>query len=563
MKVPHIAPALAAVAIAAGALAGGYLYARSVEARYLHALAPVIASSQFPVKFQGSAWQRAAFREADLLPLYGSSELEIKDPYHAANLFKEYPTGFTIFPVGKMGAGSLAILQELAAVGSDLQGKKVAISITPPPYFRGMNPNENYQGNFSPLYASALAFSMDLGIPLKQKIARRMLDYPKTLERQSLTRFALHRLAENSPLGSAIYCGLMPLGQVQNVVFQLQDHWNTLAFIHSMEPDLLHDVRHEPAILDWQVLAGEAELFYRDAAYNNPFGIAKHVWERDGIRLGRQANAYPDGIFPLVKAICEMAQTISLGKEWTDLELLLQTLQELGARSLILSSPMKGAYYAYWAVPYEERRLYYDRLEKLTGEYNVPTIDFADHDGDAFFTLDAASHISSKGWIYYCKALDAFYHAKAINGAYALVSDLPEGPGPAPDGPREKIPRYEGFHDMNGPSTIAGWAWDATHPDRPVPVDIYDGEQLVATIAADRFSEGLKKAGIGNGRHVFAYAIPERLKDGRSHMIRVRIAGTSLDLKRTPKPLRVASGVRGQEPVVREERKTHRDELPP
>jgi D-alanine transfer protein len=542
MKAPHLAPALAAVVIVAGALDGGYLYARSVEERYLHALAPVIASDQFPVKFQGSAWQRAAFKEADLLPLYGSSELEFKDPYHAANVFKDYPTGFTIFPVGKMGAGCLAILEELAAVGSDLQGKKVAISINPPPFFRGMSSNENYRGNFSPLYASALAFSMDLGIPLKQKIARRMLEYPETLKKEPLTRFALHRLAEDSPLGSAVYRILMPLGQIQNLVFQLQDQWNALVFIHSMKPDLVHDVRHKPATLDWQVLAGEAKLLYRDAANTNPFGMANYVWEADGSRLVHQVNAHPGSIFPLVKVICEMAQTISLAKEWTDFELLLQTLQELGARPLILSSPMKGVYYAYWAVPYEERRLYYDRLEKLTGEYNVPTIDFADHDGDAFFTRDAASHLSSKGWIYYCKALDAFYHAKEIDGAYALVSDLPRGPGPAPDGPREKFPRYEGFHDVSGPLTIAGWAWDATQPDRLVPVDIYDGEQLLATILADRFSEGLKKAGIGNGKHVFAYGVPERLKDGRPHMIRVRIAGTGLDLKRTPGPLAVATG---------------------
>jgi D-alanine transfer protein len=545
MRAPHLAPAFAAVAIMAGALGGGYWYARSVEARYLHALAPVIASDQFPVKFQGSAWQRAAFREADLLPLYGSSELEFKNPYHAANLFKGYPTGFTIFPVGKMGASCLSILGELAAVGSDLQGKKVAISINPPPFFRGMMPDENYRGNSSPLYASALAFSMNLGIPLKQKIARRMLEYPKALENQPLTRFAVHRLAEDSPLGGAIYRGLMPLGQIQNLVFQLQDHWNALVFIHSMEPDLVHDVRHESATLDWQVLAGQAELLYRDNADDNPFGIAKQVWERDGSRLVHQVNAYPGGILPLVKVISEMAQTISLAKEWADFELVLQSLQELGARPLILSSPMKGAYYAYWAVPYEERRLYYDRLEKLTGEYHVPAIDFADHDGDPFFTLDPASHVSAKGWIYYCKALDAFYRAKEIDGAYALVSDLPRGPGPAPDGPREKIPRYEGFHDSNGPSTIAGWAWDATQPDRPVPVDIYDGEKVFATILADRFSEGLKKAGIGNGQHVFVYAVPERLKDGRPHLIRVRIAGTSLDLKRTPRPLEVASGVRG------------------
>jgi D-alanine transfer protein len=563
MKAPHLAPALAAVAITAGALGGGYLYARSIEARYVHALAPVIASGEFPVKFEGSAWQRAAFRETDLLPLYGSSELELKDPYHAANLFKDYPTGFTIFPMGKMGAGCLTALQKLTAVGSDLQGKKVVISITPPPFFRGMMPKDNYQGNFSALYASALVFSMDLGIPLKQKIAHRLLDYPKSLEKEPLTRLALHYLVEDSPLGSAIYRALMPLGQIQNLVFQLQDHWNSLVFIHSIEPGLLHDVQHKPATLDWQGLAGEAELLYRDNAYNNPFGIAKHVWEREGRRLGRQVDAYPGTILPLVRAIREMGQTISSAKEWTDLELLLQTLQELGARPLILSSPMKGAYYAYWAVPFEERRLYYDRLEKVAGEYNIPTIDFADHDGDAFFTLDAASHISSKGWIYYCKVLDAFYHAKEIDSAYALVSELPPGPGPAPAGPRDKISNYEGFHNSSGPSMIAGWAWDTINPDRAVPVDIYDGKQLLATVAADRFSEGLKKAGIGNGQHAFLYAIPQHLKDGHPHVIRVRIAGTALDLKRTPQPLTAASTVGARVPVAKKDIKAHPDGSPP
>jgi D-alanine transfer protein len=557
MKAPHLVPALAALVLTASALGGGYLYARSIEARYLHALAPVIASADFPVKFQGSAWQRAAFRETDLLPIYGSSELELKDPYHAANLFKDYPTGFTIFPVGKMGAGCLATLQKLAAVGPDLWGKKIVISITPPPFFRGMAPKDNYEGNFSPLYASAVAFSMELDIPLKQKIARRMLDYPKTLEKDPFTRLALHCLVEDWPLGSAFYRALMPLGQIQNLVFQLQDHWNALVFIHSIKPDLVHDVQHQSAHLDWQRLAGEAELRYRDNAHNNPFGMAKHLWDLDGRRLSRQVNAYPGTIHPLVMAIREMGQTISSAKEWTDLELLLQTLEELGARPLLLSSPMKGAYYAYWAISYAERRLYYDRLEKVTGEYNVPIIDFADHDGDLFFTLDAASHISSKGWIYYSKALDSFYHSKEIDGAYALVSELPPGPGPAPAGPRDKIPNYEGFHNSSGPLAIAGWAWDSIHPDRFVPVDIYDGKQLLATIAADRFSEGLKKAGIGNGRHAFLYAMPKHLKDGRPHMIRVRIAGTGLDLKKTPIPLATTSPVGVQGPVTRKETEVH------
>jgi D-alanine transfer protein len=532
---PHLLPALTALLLVATALTGGYLYARHVERRFIHALAPERPDS-LPLKIQGSVLQREAFAQPDLLPIYGSSELELRDPYHASIVFEDYPTDFTVFPVGRMGAGSLCMLQMFAAIGSDLEDKKVAISITPPPFFRAMNPRDSYQGNFSALQASALAFSTDLSFSIKQQAARRMLDYPQTLEGQTLTRFALRRLAEGTAMDRFLYYTLVPLGKLQNLVFNLQDHWNTLlAIVEKSELD--SHVERKSGAFNWQAMAVDAESRYRRLADNNPFGMAPNIWARDGARLSRQVNAYPGGTFPLVRVIRQMAETIGEAKEWTDLELLLRALGELGARPLVLSSPMKGPFYAYWAVPQQARRLYYDRFRRLIKDCAVPALDFADHDGDTYFTLDASSHISSKGWVYYCRALDAFYHAVEVADARALIADLPPGPGPAPDGRRGPIPDYEGIHHVNGPTFIGGWVWDSTKPDAPVSVDIYDGDQRLATVVADRFNQALVYAGKGNGKHSFAYRVPERLRDGTAHMIRVQIAGTTLDLKNTPRLL--------------------------
>ena len=101
MRVPHLVSAVTVLLVAWTALWVGEMWAVSLERRFAHALAP----QQFQQKDRGTALQRAAFAQPDLLPVYGSSELQTLDnPYHASNLFSEYPTGFTVFPIGDIGS---------------------------------------------------------------------------------------------------------------------------------------------------------------------------------------------------------------------------------------------------------------------------------------------------------------------------------------------------------------------------------------------------------------------------------------------------------------------------
>ena len=62
---------------------------------------------------------------------------------------------------------------------------------------------------------------------------------------------------------------------------------------------------------------------------------------------------------------------------------------------------------------------------------------------------------------------------------------------------------------------IVGWAWDRQQPDVPVKVDIYDGKDRLATVAAYWYRRDLAEAGMGSGRHGYLYIPPARLKDGR------------------------------------------------
>ena len=89
---------------------------------------------------------------------------------------------------------------------------------------------------------------------------------------------------------------------------------------------------------------------------------------------------------------------------------------------------------------------------------------------------------------------------------------------------------YEGMYDVANCNGIMGWAWDRARPDEPIAVDVYDGEKKIATMTAADFLEGLKAAGKGNGKHSFTLITPPSLKDGKTHRIVMRFAGTSQEL---------------------------------
>jgi hypothetical protein len=97
--------------------------------------------------------------------------------------------------------------------------------------------------------------------------------------------------------------------------------------------------------------------------------------------------------------------------------------------------------------------------------------------------------------------------------------------------------QFEGSLDKVEIGSLGGWAWDASQPNVTTKVDIYDGTTLLSTMVAGEYREDLKTAGKGDGKHAFNYALPRTLRDGRSHTISVRYAGTTFELPGSPKTL--------------------------
>ena len=367
----------------------------ALERRYAHALAP----RQFHQKDRGTALQRAAFTQADLLPVYGSSELQtLEDPYHASNLFMAYPTGFTVFPVGDIGSTTLIMVQSLAAIGDGARGRKVVFSLSPYWYYQVKDYSQEYAGNFSALQAGELMFGPRLSLDLKARIARRMLRYPATLAPRPILRLAAGALAEGTPGGRMLYAMVWPLGALQNLVLRLQDHRETVAYLRQQRLD--DSPARRPAPIDWTAVLARAQSDFASHNGNNPFGFDNHYFTKK-FKRARAKNTLSDSSFRV---------GLSRSEEWTDLDLLLRVARELKARPMILCAPSPGLYYDSLGLSDTLRREYYRRFEQAVKAYDVPVVSFADHDRDRHFVLDPGAHPSEMGWAYYDRALDAFFH---------------------------------------------------------------------------------------------------------------------------------------------------------
>jgi D-alanine transfer protein len=411
----HVLTALVACGLMGGALSAATGYVRSMEGRYINALAP----GMFGLKNQGTELQAEAFRHPDLLVVYGSSELEQHNPYHASNVFKEYPTGFTIFPVGRGSTTSMIMLQDLAAVGSDLRGKKVAISVSPPWFFLHDRTPDYYLSNHSPLHLSALIFSTDLRYETKQAAVRQLMQSPKLFASDSLAAFAAQQLIEDGLLSRAKYLASVPLGTLHNAILRAQDCWATYTYIADRQ-QLDTQVPQHPADIQWPSLMRTAEEEQWGQANNNDFGFDNAIWaDKYRALVAERHGQFSDAWF---------VDNLQHTAEWTDLDLLLRGLSEMGAEPILLSQPIPGRYYDYIGISGAARSEYYARLRAVAATYGVPVVDFADHDGDVYFVTDPNSHLSRKGWTYYDRALDAFYHGtlgELASGEWSASAVLP------------------------------------------------------------------------------------------------------------------------------------------
>jgi len=397
---PHLIPALAALMIMIAVVIFCDRYATFLEDKYVNALAPLLLRQSR----MGVVVQQAAFRQPDLLPVIGNSETVITtSQYGSFDFFKTYPTGFEVFTIGNGGNNSLNIAQDLAAVGSDLRGKKVVVSFTPDMFNTLQIANDYYAGNFSRLHAYALIFNPNLGLKLKQRAAVRMQDYPRTLDDDPLLKNALRNLAAGSFQNQFLYTLTLPLGQLNLYILRLQDHYAVWNYLQS-NPQLNPVIERTPQKINWNDVIHAGEIEQKNNTNNNPYGIDNLTWTQ---KYHQVFTFAPPG-----SGDQHYITHLENSKEWVDLEIELDVLHSLGATPLVMSRPINGFMSTAAGISSQAQQKYYDKLESLAARYQMPLVDFHEYTTDPYFSIDKSGHSSAKGWGVVDQTLDAYFHGK-------------------------------------------------------------------------------------------------------------------------------------------------------
>jgi D-alanine transfer protein len=377
---PHMFAAVIVIGLTVATLFAG----RAVAIQRERSAVTAFASDLFPLKIHGLALQRAACQAPDVLPVYGSSEMGGPPYWTAGDFFRNAPTGFQVSALGKPGATTLILLQKIGALDRELRGKKVAVSFSSNWFLGAPNPYW-YAGNFSRFAPSQLIFDSALDFHLKHDIAARMVEYPQTLDRTPLLGFAVRCLASDRWLDQIGFWAAAPLGKLENVMWDLQDHFAALSELRGEK----NPPPRQPQKLDWSSLMVQAEqAAKRDQRGDPSFGSPGEHFD-------------PGSRDAWFHALMEKSAA------WTDLELLLRILQEIHARPLLLAMPLSGPYWNPRGVSRQARQFYYDRFRTLARRYHAKLAEFPDYDNDPDILNP---HLTAKGWILFDRAIDDFVH---------------------------------------------------------------------------------------------------------------------------------------------------------
>lgn len=399
-------PALAAGLTALALLAAMDVYARHQLRRHVRTLAAL----NLPENTRGSAVQRQIFGLPHCLPIYGSSELDILQPTRADLFFHGGGSGLRAEVIGKPGDRCLVMLQELAALGEAVRGKKVAIFLSPT-WFQS-HPEDGRRGHrraaviFSPQQAGRTLLAGALQPSTRRAIAARLLDYDEVVrDRSPLVLQALLGLRAPAWPERGRFFLVLPLLALQNGILGFQDrlHQTVLMYNH---PEVLRTAGRSYRLRrkenDWPQILADVDRAARKHPAAVTFGKHhKPLAPADGPEAfaTEPPSPRPDE---------EFLARLAGSAEWGDLDLLLRTLHELGARPLLINQPINGPASDRLGISPAARRRYYDRVAGIAARHRVPLGDFSAEEEDPAFFRDPV-HPSAKAWVLYDRALAEFY----------------------------------------------------------------------------------------------------------------------------------------------------------
>lgn len=371
----------------------------------------VAAALYPPVKMRGLALQGQALeaqKEQRLLMVYGSSELTLADRFHPSSFFAGNSVPFVPFVSGRGGCQSLIQAMNLAALGSQIQGKKLVVILSPQWFGQDGLSQDYFRGNFSPLHAYTMILDGKFDSLIKKELALRLLDFSE-VRTYPVLFLMLKGLSGQSEVAAYLFPALKPLAAVNRWFLVQADRLRSVNLLISQQTDQESE-KPDNAWKKSVAAVGsngfsDAERNYlldigteegRQACTNNPYYISDETFNR---RFAAQLTE-------LQGSGVNISYVTS--PEYDDLRLLLDILKNARAEALFVLVPVNGFWYDYLGFPKTDRIEHYAKTRKIIASAGFAVSDLTSYEYEPYFLRDDM-HLGWKGWVYVDEALAKFY----------------------------------------------------------------------------------------------------------------------------------------------------------
>ncbi|MDR3587466.1 MAG: D-alanyl-lipoteichoic acid biosynthesis protein DltD [Desulfosporosinus sp.] len=355
----------------------------------------------------GSIFQRKAMETGDVLPIYGSSELETGHAFNPTRVFANRPTRFTPFIIGRGSCQTLVHILNIAA-DHDINDKKIVITFSPDWYedLHGLS-NDRLAMNSSPLKVYDVLFNPTLSRQLKDRILLRISDLPQVVNDDYLLHeyLAAYR---SSNWKSTLQClFLWPVARLEYASLQVQDARDvkrtTSELDRRMVTELASPTPDQP--INWEKLDKLAVTEAQTNMQNN---------------LNIADNLYAQYDRPNIKDSQKGVNKLTPSVEYDDLQLMLDLLHENHVKALFVMIPYNGLFRDYTGLSSVIRQAYYAKISQIIQGGGFQFVNLSSHEKELYFMQDA-SHLGWKGWAELDQVLDDFYHTGHASGDGSLL----------------------------------------------------------------------------------------------------------------------------------------------
>lgn len=340
--------------------------------------------------FEGMLIQDKMLQSSTYLPIYGSSELSRLDSFHPSNYFAANPQGYIPFLVGKGGTASMFHFLNFAVNQEALKDKKI-VFILSPQWFTEIGEDEaHFVSSYSVLKAYQFALHPTVSPAVFKTGANRLMSYDVVKKDTLLMTLLQTRVANETDTWQ--YKVAEKAGQSYLHILKRRDLLFAMITPKQRETRPNYELT---ANKNFEELEQNAEQVGKMYITNNPYYIKDTYYNRMYKEKINKLKGY------------KRHESFAVSPQYDDFQMILDVLNEAGAKALFISIPVNGYWYDYAEMKQSERTVYYEKINKQVQAAGFDVLDLSGYEYEPYFMTDSM-HVGYKGWVHVAKGIEEF-----------------------------------------------------------------------------------------------------------------------------------------------------------